>query len=129
MRRQQVIFHELGLREDGADWIVGRVDAGLCAALPEEGALAVRLLHSGLSAEEARSRIQRITAVSPPPGKAIAATTCFDCRIGKPIGWTWRRRALTPQADGGVGPPWIIFPNGSVGKPSSEGTFSGRLGQ
>ncbi|MEY9841006.1 hypothetical protein [Streptacidiphilus sp. EB103A] len=54
-----VVFHKLAFRPDGADWLVGRLDAGPVVALPEEGALAIRLLQQGLSPSAAGAEIER----------------------------------------------------------------------
>ena len=64
--RAEVIFHPLAAREDRGEWIVGRVDTGTYVALPPEGAMAVRLLQSGLSLAQTARHIERET------GKRIA---------------------------------------------------------
>ncbi|MFE7124096.1 hypothetical protein [Streptomyces sp. NPDC057617] len=60
-RITQVAFHPLGFREDGDEWIVGRRDAGIFVALPWEGVLAVRLLASGATVDDARQRLRAET--------------------------------------------------------------------
>ncbi|WP_043619846.1 hypothetical protein [Nonomuraea candida] len=52
-----VAFHRLGVRRDGDEWIVGRVDSGDFVAVPEEGLRAIRLLQAGLGVEEVRARL------------------------------------------------------------------------
>ncbi|MCK2213449.1 hypothetical protein MF672_006525 [Actinomadura sp. ATCC 31491] len=52
-----VAFHRLAFRQDGDEWIVGRVDSGDFVAVPEEGVLAIRLLQDGLDVEQVRARL------------------------------------------------------------------------
>ncbi|WP_406673912.1 hypothetical protein WBK31_36870 [Nonomuraea sp. N2-4H] len=52
-----VAFHPLGVRQDGAEWIVGRVDSGDFVVVPEEGMRAIRLLQDGLSVDQVRARL------------------------------------------------------------------------
>ncbi|MEU6713921.1 hypothetical protein ABZ897_20820 [Nonomuraea sp. NPDC046802] len=52
-----VAFHLLGVRRDGDEWIVGRVDSGDFVAVPEEGLLAIRLLQQGMGIEQVRVRL------------------------------------------------------------------------
>lgn len=58
---QPVEFHPLGMREDGGEWIVGRVDTGTHVAVPAHGARAIRLLQQGLSTAEAARRVEEET--------------------------------------------------------------------
>lgn len=57
----RVEFHPLGCREDADEWIVGRPDTGDFLAIPQEGMLAIRLLRSGSTVPETRSRIRART--------------------------------------------------------------------
>ncbi|GAA3713105.1 hypothetical protein GCM10022224_093290 [Nonomuraea antimicrobica] len=52
-----VTFHELGVRHDGDEWIVGRVDSGDFVAVPEEGLRVIRLLQDGMDREQARTHL------------------------------------------------------------------------
>ncbi|MGW5162131.1 hypothetical protein ACWEPN_42240 [Nonomuraea wenchangensis] len=56
-----VAFHRLGVRRDGDEWIVGRVDSGDFVAVPEEGLLAIRLLQQGMGIEQVRVRLREET--------------------------------------------------------------------
>ncbi|OON27787.1 MULTISPECIES: hypothetical protein [unclassified Micromonospora] len=54
----RVLLHELRLRPDGDDWIVGRVDTGDFVAVPEIAAAALRLLGAGHSVDETHRRLR-----------------------------------------------------------------------
>lgn len=53
----RVVFHHLGVRQDGEEWIVGCAGRGVFVALPYEGIRAIRLLESGATVDVVRRRI------------------------------------------------------------------------
>ncbi|TDC63473.1 hypothetical protein E1283_32330 [Streptomyces hainanensis] len=56
-----MVFHPLGFRADGAEWIVGRRDAGSYVAVPDAGVRAIRALESGATVRDTRARIRAET--------------------------------------------------------------------
>ncbi|MFC0865353.1 hypothetical protein ACFHYQ_23965 [Sphaerimonospora cavernae] len=61
MRGTTVRLRELGFRQDGQEWIVGRVDGDEFVAVPYEGMRAIRLLLEGATVEEAERRLHAET--------------------------------------------------------------------
>ncbi|GII58539.1 hypothetical protein Pth03_69280 [Planotetraspora thailandica] len=57
----RVLLHELGVRRDREEWIVGRISTGDFVALPEVGMRALQLLQSGLPIADAQSRLRQET--------------------------------------------------------------------
>ncbi|MEU7631626.1 site-2 protease family protein [Nocardia sp. NPDC049220] len=53
----RIHLHDLAIREDGGEWIVGRFEARQFVAVPREGAVAIDLLHEGLSVQQATERL------------------------------------------------------------------------
>ncbi|TDD43829.1 hypothetical protein E1286_28255 [Nonomuraea terrae] len=68
-----VAFHPLGVRRDGDEWIVGRVDSGDFVAVPEEGLRAIRLLQDGMDVEEVEARLLRETGADLDVADFVAA--------------------------------------------------------
>ncbi|TDE35363.1 hypothetical protein E1295_36130 [Nonomuraea mesophila] len=68
-----VTFHRLGVRHDGDEWIVGRVDSGDFVAVPEEGLLAIRLLQQGMDVEQARVHLLEETGTDLDVADFVAA--------------------------------------------------------
>lgn len=54
---QQVRLHALHLRDEGEEWIVGRVDTGRFVALPPVGVRAIELLREGISIAAATEKL------------------------------------------------------------------------
>lgn len=54
----RIALHDLHVRADGTDWIVGRADTGQFVAVPDIAARALHLLREGLTVEETRQRIR-----------------------------------------------------------------------
>jgi hypothetical protein len=52
-----IAFHPLAIRQEDGQWIVGRIDTGEFAALPDIGVEIVRALMDGLSLAEASDRL------------------------------------------------------------------------
>ncbi|MEV4228955.1 hypothetical protein AB0J81_17975 [Streptomyces bobili] len=57
----RVVFHELDVRPDRGEWIVGRQGQDQIVALPEIGLTALRLLTAGSTVEEARTSLRANT--------------------------------------------------------------------
>ncbi|MEU4539236.1 hypothetical protein AB0G15_30715 [Streptosporangium sp. NPDC023825] len=57
MAATRVRLHDLGSRRDGEEWIVGRVDTGDFAAVPDEGMRVIRLLREGATVREIELRL------------------------------------------------------------------------
>ncbi len=57
----RVVLHELGVRLDRGEWIVGRVSTGDFVALPEVGMRALRLLQDGFPIGETQKRLRQET--------------------------------------------------------------------
>ncbi|MCG5215303.1 M50 family metallopeptidase [Streptosporangium sp. KLBMP 9127] len=55
---RSVRLHALSMREEGAEWIVGRVDTGVFVALPEVGARVVRLLMDGMAPDAVKRTME-----------------------------------------------------------------------
>ncbi|GAA0414148.1 hypothetical protein GCM10009530_78360 [Microbispora corallina] len=55
------MLHELGVRMDRGEWIVGRVSTGDFVALPDVGMRALRLLQDGLPTGETQRRLRQET--------------------------------------------------------------------
>ncbi len=53
----RIRLHELALRRDGEEWLVGRMANGRFVAVPESGARAVELLRDGMNAAEVAARL------------------------------------------------------------------------
>ncbi|MFC4586282.1 hypothetical protein [Sphaerisporangium corydalis] len=56
-----VRLRDLGFRQDGPEWIVGRVDGEEFVSVPNEGMRAIRLLQDGATVEEAERRMRAET--------------------------------------------------------------------
>ncbi len=54
----RVRLHDLRVRADGADWVVGRVETGEFIAVPEVAVAALRLLGAGLTVDDTRERLR-----------------------------------------------------------------------
>ncbi len=52
-----VQLHEVGIRRDGDEWIVGRIDSGDFVAVPYAGVRAIQSLQAGISVEETERRL------------------------------------------------------------------------
>jgi hypothetical protein len=53
----EVVLHDLAIREEDGDHIVGRVATGVFVAVPAVGVRVIELLRQGLSVAETRERI------------------------------------------------------------------------
>lgn len=54
----QVRLHDLRMRPDGAEWVIGRIDTGEFVSLPELGVMVLRLLGDGRTVDEVRRQLQ-----------------------------------------------------------------------
>ncbi|MEU8058424.1 hypothetical protein [Microbispora bryophytorum] len=54
----RVRLRPLGFREDGDGWVVGRVETGVCIAVPHAGKRAIELLDSGRTIPETREELR-----------------------------------------------------------------------
>jgi putative peptide zinc metalloprotease protein len=54
----RLCFHDISTREDGDEWIVGRVETGQFVSIPPAGRRAIELLSSGCSVGQVRVQLQ-----------------------------------------------------------------------